>query len=136
LGEEARPTHILVPTTEGSKSVFVVLDANGKTVAKLQSPLGDLFNSTRATPVRYGKGAEYFAVLQNKAVWDRSMLLLYGKDAQIVYQEILGESCLGIAALPKKNGERLLVGCAAKVWEYSPVLQPNNGSTKSTPQKR
>ena len=135
-GEEARPTHILVPTTEGSKSVFVVLDANGKTVAKLQSPLGDLFNITRATPVRYGKGAEYFAVLQNKSVWERSMLLLYGKDAQIVYQEILGESCLGIAALPKKNGERLLVGCAGKIWEYSPVLQTNNGSTKSTPQDR
>lgn len=112
--------------------MFVVLDANGKTVAKLESRLGDLFKSARATPVRYGKGAEYFAVLQNKRPWERSMLLLYDKDAQIVYQEILGESCLGIAALPIKNGEHLLVGCAAKIWEYSPVLQTNNGSTKST----
>jgi hypothetical protein len=46
----------------------------------------------------------------------------YGEDGQIVYQEILGESCLGLTALPKKDGERLLVGCTAKIWEYSPVL--------------
>jgi hypothetical protein len=39
--EEQRPTHILVPTTEGpegsSKPIFVVLDASGKTVAQLEA---------------------------------------------------------------------------------------------------
>jgi hypothetical protein len=128
--EEQHPTHILVPTTEGgegsSKSIFIVLDAQGKTVAQLESPFGDLFNKTKATTVRYAKTAEYFAVLQNNSPSERSMLLLYRKDGQIVYQEILGQACLGIAALPKQGGERLLVGCAGKIWEYSPMLQGEN----------
>jgi hypothetical protein len=75
-----------------------------------------------ATPIRFGKGAEYFAVTRSDFSSDRSMLLLYGEDGQIVYQEILGESILGVAALPTKNGERLLVGCTAKIFEYSPML--------------
>jgi len=135
--EEQHPTHILVPTTEGpdcsSKSIFVVLDASGKTVAQLESPLGDLLDKTKATIVRYGKGAEYFAVLQNNSPWQRSMLLLYGKDGQIVYQEILGKSCLGIAALPEKAGEQLLVGCAGKIWEYSRASQTDRGPTRVAP---
>src|SRR5882762_724650 len=134
--EEQRPTHILVPTTEGrkgsSKSIFVVLDAKGKTVAQLESPLGGLLNRTKATTVRYGRGAEYFAVLQNNFARERSMLLLYGKDGQIVYEEILGESYLGIAALPQEDGERLLIGCAGRIWEYSAVLQTSAGATKRT----
>jgi len=135
--EEQRPTHILVPTTEGregsSKSIFVVLDAKGKTVAQLESPLDDLLNKTKGTSVRYGKGAEYFAVLQNNSAWERSMLLLYDKDGQIVYQEILGDSCLGIAAVPQEDAERLLIGCAGRIWEYSPVPQTNAGPTKRRP---
>jgi hypothetical protein len=134
-GEEARPTHILVPTAKSQegccKPVFVVLDANGKTVAERESPLGDLLNKAEATPVRFGKGAEYFAVLQNSFAKERSMLLLYNKDGHIAYQEILGETCLGITALPKKGAEQLLVGCSAKIWEYSPVLQTNSAGRQS-----
>lgn len=126
-GQEAEPTHILVPTTVNRdgccKPVFIVLDAKGKTVAERESPFGDLLNRTAATPVHFGKGTEYFAVLQNNFAQERSALLLYDKDGQIVFQEILGESCLGIATMPKKDGERLLVGCAAKIWEYQPVSQ-------------
>jgi hypothetical protein len=133
--EEPRPTHILVPTTVGRegccKPVFFVLDVNGKTVAELESPLGDLLNRSAATPIRFGKGAEYFAVLQNSFAKERSMLLLYDKNGQIAYQEILGESCHGMAALPTKDGERLLVGCAAKIWEYSPVLLTNTELKKN-----
>ena len=135
--EEQRPTHILVPTPEGpegsSKSVFVVLDASGKTVAQLESPLGDLLNGIKATPISCGKGTEYFAVLQNHSASKRSMLLLYDKDGQIVYQEILGESCRGIAALPEKGAEQLLVGCAGKIWEYSPELQTQQRSERRAP---
>src|SRR5260370_11560865 len=110
-GEEARPSHILVPISKFHetccKQACVFIDADGKKVRELESPLGDLFTRVSATPIRFGKGAEYFAVLENRL--KRSMLLLYGEDGQIVYQEILGESCLGMAALPKKDGDRLLV---------------------------
>jgi hypothetical protein len=134
-GEEARPSHILVPISDSRegccKPALVILDANGKTVTELESPLGDLFNRMSATPIRFGKRDEYFAVMKNSFSSERSMLLLYGEDGQIVYQEILGESCLGMAALPKKDGERLLVGCAAKIWEYSSVLRTNTASEKN-----
>jgi hypothetical protein len=129
-GDESKPTHILVPTTQRREGcctpVFVVLDAHGKTVAERESPLGDVLNRTAATPVRFGKHDDYFAILQNNFARGRSMLLLYGKDGEIVYQEILGESCLGLAAVPIKDAERLLVGCEGKIWEYSPVAEAQN----------
>jgi hypothetical protein len=122
-GEETRPAHILIPTSESRegccKPVVLIIDAKGKNVAKLDLPLGDLFTRFSATPIRFGKNDEYFAILENRSPSNRSMLLLYGKDGQIVYQEILGESCLGLAPLPRKDGERLLVGCTAKIIEYS-----------------
>ncbi len=61
------------------------------------------------------------------------MLLLYDKEGQIAYQEILGENCHGMVALPKTGGERLLIGCAAKIWEYSPVLLTDAASKKNAP---
>lgn len=126
-GEETRPAHILAPTSESRegccKPIVLILDAKGKTVTKLDLPLGDLFTRFSATPIRFGKNDEYFAILENKSASNRSMLLLYGKDGQIVYQEILGESCLGLAPLPIPDGGRLLVGCAAKILEYSPTLK-------------
>ena len=129
-GQEAKPSHILVPVSESSdgccKPTFALLDTNGKKVAELESPMGNLFNRMSALPIRFGKGSEYFAVLENRL--ERSMLLLYGEDRKIAYQEILDEPCLGIAALPKKDGERLLVGCTAKVWEFTPVLPANTAS--------
>ncbi len=126
---EAQPSHILVSISEARegccKATFVVLDAHGKKVTELDSPLGDLLSRMSATPIRFGKGSEYFAVLKNESWMERSMLYVYGEDGQIVYQEILGESCPSIAALPEKDGSRLLVGCFGKIWEYLPV--PPNG---------
>lgn len=131
-GSELQPTHILVPTSEsrGSccKDTFVILDALGKKVAELDSPLGHLFHRFSATPIRFEHGAENFAVLEDYPPGHRSMLLLYGNDGQTVYQEILGESCLGMAAFPSKDGETLLVGCSAKIWEYASVPRTNNSS--------
>jgi hypothetical protein len=136
-GEEMRPTHILVPTTEardGREPVLVVLDVNGKTVAKLESPLVNLLHQSAATPVHFGRGTEHFAVLQNNFAKGRSMLILYDKAGQIAYHEILGESCHGIATLAIPDAETLLVGCNAKIWEYSPVLKTSGTENKTTPQ--
>jgi hypothetical protein len=137
-GEETRPSHILVPTTEARdgccKPVLVVLDANGRSVAKLSSPLGNLFNQSAATPVQFGGRTEHFAVLQNNFAKERSMLVLYDKAGQIGYQEILGESCHGIATLTVPDAEMLLVGCNAKIWEYSRAFHTNSTLKKSTPQ--
>jgi len=137
-GEEARPSHILVRASESHegccKRTLIVLDARGKKVTELESPMGDLFTEFSATPVRFGEGVEYFAVLEATA--GGSMLLLYGKNGQIAYQEILGDACLGVAALSGKNGEGLLVGCTAKIWEYAPVPPTKTASAQDTLQNR
>ena len=135
-GEEQHAGHILIPSRQNperaSTPMFIVLDASGKTVAQLDSPLGDSLREIRATPVRFGKGIDYFAVLQNSSAWQRSMLLLYGKYDELVYQEIFGESCLGMAAIAEKDTEELLVGCAGKIWAFSPILRPDNLIARSS----
>ena len=126
-GSELQASHILIPTKESGdgccKPVLLVLDAEGKTIAHLDAPLGDLMHRTKGTPVRYTKNAEYYAVLQDRGALERSMLSLYDNEGQIAYQEILGDSCLSIAALPGKLGDRLLIGCSGKIWEYSPAAE-------------
>jgi hypothetical protein len=138
-GEELRPSHILVPVSDDRdgccKPYLIVSDRSGKQLAELESPMGDLFHRLSATPIRFGKGAEYFAVVEDNSPRDRSMLLLYGPDGRIAYQEILGESCLGVTALPAENGERLLIGCTAGIWAYSQALS-NITASKSTPLPR
>jgi hypothetical protein len=133
---EPRPSHILIPVSEGSegqeKPAYVLLNAKGDKIMEMDSPLGNLFTRLSATPIRFGKGTRVFAVLENDSPSDRSMLMLYAQNGQILYQEILGESCLGVAALPTAKGERLLVGCDSKILEYSPMLPSNTSVTRNS----
>lgn len=128
-GDETRATHILVPVSGGQGGCcnpkIVILDSHGERVTERDNPLGDLFSRLSATPVRFKEGAEYFAVLENDSSAERSKLMLYAQDGQIAYEEILGESCLGMTAYSTKNADRLLVGCADKVWEYAAVSRTN-----------
>lgn len=128
---DSEPNHLLVPveeSREGGKSPLFVLDASGGTVAQFDAPLGELMHGAKGTAVRFGKDAEYYAALLNKGVSARSVLLLYDKDGRIAYEEILGESCRGIAAVPAGPAERLLVGCSDRVLEYAPVLNATKPS--------
>lgn len=122
-GAESQPSHILVPTKETGdqccKPVFLVLDAEGRIVTHLDASLGDLMHEVEGTPVRYSRNVEYYAVLQSKESLKRSVLSLYDHEGQIAYQEVLGDYCLGITALPGEVRDRLLIGCSGKVWEYS-----------------
>jgi len=135
-GEESKPSHILVPVSERRdgccKPYMIVSDRSGNKIAELESPMGGLFSLFSATPIRLGNGNEYFAVLENNFASDRSMLLFYGLDGNIAYQEILGESCLGLAALRINNSEELLVGCSGRILAYSQatptVTTSKNGS--------
>jgi hypothetical protein len=125
-GTESQRRHILIPSQERGdgccKPVLLVLDAKGQTAADFQAPLGDLMNRAKGTPVHFAKSADYYAALQNADVLERSILFLYDQDGQIAYQEIIGDSCPAIAALPGKLGDRLLVGCSGRIWEYSPAV--------------
>jgi hypothetical protein len=122
-GDESRPTHLLIPVSESRdgccKPYLIVADRSGRTVADLELPSGNLLHTFNATPVQFAQAGRLFAVLGGNSPADRSILYLYRPDGGIAYEEILGESCLGIAALPRKNGDQLLVGCSGRVWSYS-----------------
>jgi hypothetical protein len=76
---------------------------------------------TQGTPVSFPKDTSYYAVLQNNGPLKRSMLFLYDALGTIAYQEILADACFGIASMPEKAGDRLLVGCSGSILEYSPI---------------
>lgn len=121
-GAETQPTHIIVPVStnpeSGAKPTLVVLDRHGKTVAQLDAAFPtDLFGAINAIPVQFPGGG--FAVVEDSTFGERSLLLVYADSGQLVYEETLGESCLGVAALPNGKSEALLVGCESKVWEYT-----------------
>jgi len=50
------------------------------------------------------------------------MLFLYDPEGKIVYQEIMAQACLGIASMPEKIGDRLLIGCSGEILEYSHIM--------------
>lgn len=132
-GKEVNPTHILVPISQSdatSKPALVILDAHGEKVKELDSPMGDLFDRFNAIPIQFRDGAEYSVVLDALFWKNRSMLLVYDEKGHIVYQEILADSCMGMAALRKKDVENLLLGCSAKVWEFSPVRRSETSAKK------
>jgi hypothetical protein len=124
-GAESQARHILIPSQEPGdgccKPVILVLDAEGKTVIHFDAPLGDLMHRTQGTPVRFPKDVSYYAVLQANGPLKRSMLFLYDAAGKISYQEILGDACFGIASMPEKAGDRLLVGCSGNILEYSTI---------------
>ena len=124
-GDEAKAGHILVPSSDSAqgqnKPVVFVLDATGVPVSRFDAPFGDLMEAAAGVPLHYSNGLRYYALLQNKETWERSALVVYGEDQKIVYEEIIGDSCSSIATLPGNLGDRLLVGCSEKVWEYSPL---------------
>jgi hypothetical protein len=74
---------------------------------------------------RARRGTEHFAVLQNNFAKERSMLLLlYDKAGEIAYQEILGESCHGIATLTIPDADRYWLDVMPKFGNILRCLKP------------
>jgi len=126
-GKEPRAVHLLIPPTRSTtgarsgKPQFLVLDSEGREVARLDAPLGELLVSIAGTPVAFRPGAISFAVLQDFRPMQRSLLFLYDEEGRLVFQETIADACRGISPFPRDSGETLLVGCKDKVWEYKPA---------------
>jgi hypothetical protein len=122
-GSESNPTHILVPTTgaggDSKKTVLMVLDATGKTVATLDAIEGYWASKSESVPIQR-KTDSLFAVIQSGFL-PRSLLSIYNSENKIIYREILGESCPALNAMPVDSSESLFVACQSSVWEYTPA---------------
>jgi len=124
-GQETEANHLLIPVraadTDCKHATFFVLDSDGSAVAQLDAPLGCLLNRIAGTPVHFSAEAESYAVLQTGTALGRSLLYLYDAQGKLVYQEVIGKACGGLAATPGELGERFLVGCGSTILEYSRV---------------
>jgi hypothetical protein len=118
-----------------------LFDFFGKFAAKFDAPLSSAYNYSSHTRGVFdaplsgvyeydgdARGvsiqtdhAEYFAVVVNFSLLDRSVFYIYGPDQKLVYQEILPEECASITSLSlDSNGrETLLLGGQGKVWKYT-----------------
>jgi hypothetical protein len=136
------PRHILALATisKGSCYVpaFLVLDNTAKTVAELDAPLSNHLFEARGSPVRFGKGSNYYAMLQEKKSIDRSALYLYDDAGRLAFQEILEAACGGLIPLATAGGEQLLIGCSNTVFAYdlNPQARKTAHSIESQPLTR
>ncbi len=97
-----------------------ILDLAGGTLAELPAPAARAARPWGA-PVRLdSRQPEHFALAAGYAYWKRSVLYIYSAAGALAYQEVLGEDCGPVAALPgvRPPAEALLLACGGKVWRY------------------
>jgi hypothetical protein len=98
-----------------------VMTQEGTTLARLPAPNYAVRTETKGTPVRFSSGPPYYAGLFRLPTWSRALLYIYNDHQQLIYEEILGDECAALQAVPGKNGKKedLLVGCNGAIWKYS-----------------
>lgn len=99
----------------GENAIWI-LDTNTKVLAKFSaSNSGDL-GEGKAVLIENGNNHK-LATIVDYENWHRSILYLHDVSGELLYQEILPESCPAIAKPPGPDS-KLLIGCEGKVIEY------------------
>ncbi len=98
-----------------------VFGFDGKVEAQFTAPHCGSLGHARGVPVKIKSNiAEYFAVVVAFERWKKSILYVYNSSGELLYQEILPETCAAIsaAALDGSDMETILIGGVGKVWKY------------------
>jgi hypothetical protein len=107
----------LIAAEQGS---VYVLTMEGKIVVRLHAPGSRRTAEAKGTPVHFSADTTYYASLVRHSLWSRSVLYIYDRQNQLVYDEILDHDCAALHAVPGHNSaEDLLLGCDGNVWKYS-----------------
>jgi hypothetical protein len=105
------------------EDVVSVYDFDGTTVATLEAPhAANVGSAARGAAVQLIAGQPpQFAVIVEFQLWNISVLYLYNHEQEMIYQEVISDRCLSLAALPrdKSDVEDLLIGGTGKVWKYT-----------------
>lgn len=99
----------------GENAIWI-LDANAKVLAKLSAPNSGDLGEGKAVLIEDGNNHK-LATIVDYENWHRSILYLHDLSGDLLYQEILPESCPAIAKSPGPDS-KLLIGCEEKVIEY------------------
>jgi hypothetical protein len=122
-------------TSEDSSLKFI--DFNGTVISQFHSPLSEFPETVHRLPngeqyrgtdvykatgvwVTFAIDRQYLAVIKEFAAIDRAVLDVFTSSGELVYQEVMPESCESIAVLPSagSGASEFLVSGAKTVWRY------------------
>jgi hypothetical protein len=100
------------------KNAIWILDTNAKVLAKFAAPNSGDLGEGRAVLIKKDNNHK-LATIVDFGTWHRSILYLHDLTGDLLYQEVLPESCPTITELlADKPNSKLLIGCEGKVIEY------------------
>jgi hypothetical protein len=103
-----------------SRESLYVLAMDGSTLARLPAPGTAAVDEAKGTAVHFPGKAVAYAALVPRRIWNRSVLYMYDRQNQLIYQEVLDHNCGALFAHSNGNGgEDLFVGCDGAVWKYT-----------------
>jgi hypothetical protein len=101
------------------KTGLYVLEADGSILARFPIDREADITDINASMLHAGDGSPYFAVIQAYGRWHRSRLRIFDKRNVPIYEEVLGDDCASMRAIPDHRGfQTLLLGCNGMVYSY------------------
>ncbi len=73
----------------------------------------------KASSLHVSDDRSYFAIVQDFGEWHRSRIRIYDQRDLPVYEEVVGDDCAALRAIPNHtDSETLLMGCNGMVFSY------------------
>ncbi len=94
-----------------------ILDARGTVLAKFTAPGSGSLGEARGAVLEYNKGKVLGTVIDYKN-WKRTLLFIHDGNGNILYREILPESCKSIVIIPGEE-KGFLIGGEGRIIKYS-----------------
>ncbi len=96
-----------------------IFDASANVLAKFVAPDSGSLGEGKGIIISGDGEKRVLATIVDYENWHRSILYLHDLSGNLLYQEILPESCPAITTFPGNNpNSKLLIGCEGKVIEY------------------
>lgn len=96
-----------------------VLSVDGSILARFPIDREVDITGINAAMLHAADGSSYFAVVQDYGGWHRSRLRIFDKRNFLTYEEVLGDDCVSLRAIPDHLGfQTLLLGCNGVVFRY------------------
>ncbi len=114
---------------------FFLCDSTGKALKVFSAPLGSFVRTLLCEKCVVADQNTYYIFLgKTKGAWGRSMLYIFSDSGELLYQEILLDSCNALLVRVGKSDPSewsILVGARNKVFEYSiPATGEASGSSQ------
>lgn len=106
---------------------LIASDENGVYVLSMDGHILERFpidhqrdmTGMKASLLLASDGSRYFAIAQDYGRWHRSRLRIFDQRNLPIYEEVFGDDCVSLRAIPDHAGlQTLLLGCNGMVFNY------------------